>query len=183
MAKGIWKTTFIGGFVAWLWMLISWMVLPWHCNVMESFPNEKAAVEAISAQTRASGIYTSPSMCSGQMMEGNTRIFLSISRNNETGGMWIPMIISLVIYFIGGLLVALVIMQMASNSYGKKLFSTAMIGLIIGCMSMLPAWNWWGIPFNYAFLMIIDNFIAWLLAGLVIGAFIHPKGSHKTPSL
>ena len=87
----------------------------------------------------------------------------------------IPLIVSLVTYFIGGLIVALIIMPMASSSYRWKLFSVAMVGLAIGCMSMLPAWNWWGLPFQYALLMIVDHVIAWLLAGFVIAAFIHPK--------
>ena len=155
------------------------MVLPWHCNVSQTFPNEKAAVEAISSQAKTSGVYYYPSLCgNGEMGNTKTRIFLSISRDADTG-MMVPLIISLITYFIGGLIVALIIMQMASNTYGWKLFSVGMIGLAIGCMSMLPAWNWWGIPFNYALLMIADNVIAWVLAGLVIAGFIHPK-HHKT---
>ena len=177
MAKGLWRATFIGGFVAWLWMIVSWTILPWHCGVMETFPNEKAAVEAISSQTRASGVYTYPSLCAESKSTSKTKIFLAINKTGENGGMMIPLIISLITYFIGGLIVALIIMQMASSTYGWKLFATAMIGLAIGVMSMLPAWNWWGIPFNYSLLMIVDNLIAWLLAGLVIAAFIHPK--HK----
>lgn len=174
MAKGLWRTTFIGGFIAWLWMFISWSVLPWHCNLEQSFVDEKAAVEAISTQAKTNGVYNYPSLCNKNAKQDGTKIFLTIARNGEKG-MMIPIIISLIIYFIGGLIVALIIMQMASNTYGWKLFSVGMIGLAIGCMSMLPAWNWSGFPFNYALLMIADNVIAWVLAGLVIAAFIHPK--------
>lgn len=179
MAKGLWRSTFIGGFIAWLWMAISWTIIPWHCAVTETFPNESEAVKVISAQTKDSGIYNYPSMCSGiQDEQTNTKIFLSINKNAASPGAFIPYVISLITYFIGGLIVSLVIMQMAANTYGWKLFSVTMIGIAIGVMSMLPAWNWWGVPFSYALLMIVDNFLAWLFAGLVIAAFIHPK-HHK----
>ncbi|MCH9704393.1 MAG: hypothetical protein K0U13_06355 [Chlamydiae bacterium] len=141
---------------------------------METFPDEKAAVEAINTQTKVSGVYSYPSMCSEEK-DNNVRIFLSVSKVNEASGLMIPIVISLITYFIGGLLVALIVMPMAAASYGRKLFSVALIGLVIGCMSMLPAWNWWGIPFNYTLIMIADNLIAWLLAGFVIAAFIHEK--------
>ncbi|MCP5470120.1 MAG: hypothetical protein H7A36_06420 [Chlamydiales bacterium] len=176
MAKGLWRSTFIGGFIAWLWMAVSWNVLPWHCSVINNFPNESETVKVISEQVKDSGIYTSPSMCGGAgTMVENTQIFLSVNKNGTAQGGIIPYVISLITYFIGGLIVALIVMQMASNSYGWKLFATAMIGLAVGVLTMLPAWNWWGVPFDYALLMIVDNFLAWLFAGLVIAAFIHPK--------
>ncbi len=179
MAKGLWTSTFIGGFIAWLWMFASWNLLPWHCNVMESFPNEKAAVEAINLQTIGSGIYAYPNDCKSESLLSGTKIFLSINKNVQESGMIISQVISLITYFIGALLIALIVMQMASNNYGWKLFAVTMIGLVIGVMSLLPAWNWSGFPFNFVLVMIADNVIAWFLASFVIAGFIRPRHHQK----
>ncbi|MFN0065181.1 MAG: hypothetical protein ACKVOH_02970 [Chlamydiales bacterium] len=181
MAKGLWRSTFIGGFIAWLWIVISWTIIPWHCPIMNSFPNEAENVKTITSMVGTSGIYMSPNQCSGMATKPAAKspiVFLSVNMSGNSDNTIIPYVISLIIYFIGALLIALVIMQMASSGYGSKLFAVTMIGLVIGFMAMLPGWNWMGYPFNFVLLMIVDSLIAWFLAGLVIAGFVHPK-HHK----
>ena len=40
MGKALLKGTFLGAIVIYLWMMISWMVLPWHCSAMNKFIDE-----------------------------------------------------------------------------------------------------------------------------------------------
>src|SRR3990167_10011877 len=134
MARGLWRSTFIGGFVAWLWVAVSWNVIPWHCAVTSSFPSESEAIAIISEQTGESGVYMAPGLCGSTAVKGgDVQVFLSINKEGMQRGP-IPYVVSLIIHFIGALVVSLIIMQMAANTYGRKLFAITMVGLTIGVM-------------------------------------------------
>lgn len=188
MGSKILKGTFIGGFVAWLWMLISWTLLPWHCGVLQDFSNETDVAKTIMENTAFSGIYTLPNLCNKEELEFSSElfqkgpvIFAAVRRYGFDFKSPAPFIISLIIQFIGAFLITLILMQARHLAYGSKVAMAVLIGLTIGTLGILPYWNWWGFPFPYVFVEMCDLAVAWLLAGFFIAAFTRGKHDPTKP--
>lgn len=188
MGSKILKGTFIGGFVAWIWLFISWTFLPWHCSVMQEFVNETEVADTIMKNSAFSGIYLLPNICNEEKMEFGSDelekgpvIFASIRRYGVDYKTPVPYIISLFVQFIGAFFITLILLQARHLVYGSKVVMTVLIALTIGVLGHLPNWNWWGFPFPYIFVQMCDLVIAWFLAGLFIAGFTRHKNDPTKP--
>ena len=52
----------LGAVIAYVWGVVSWMVLPWHSATMHNLPNEKLVVEQLRNGGLESGVYQIPAM-------------------------------------------------------------------------------------------------------------------------
>ena len=188
MGSKILKGTFIGGLVAWIWLFISWTVLPWHCSVIQEFVNETEVAETIMQNSTYSGIYLLPNICNKETMEYGSEalekgpvVFASVKRYGLDLKTPVPYIIALVIQFIGAFFITLILLQARHLAYGSKVIMTILIALTIGVLGHLPSWNWWGFPFPYVFVQMCDLVIAWFFAGLFIAAFTRHKHDPEDP--
>ncbi len=69
MGKGLIRGTLFGAIVVFIWMMVSWMVLPWHCSVFNGFKDNASVRSAIVENTEGSGIYLLPNMCDKEHMD------------------------------------------------------------------------------------------------------------------
>lgn len=189
MVKGIWSASILGGLIVWAWFTISWMVLPWHCAAVHSFENESALQQVIDVVAKKDGIYRLPSSCSKEMIEAkdvleefespeiktSKIIFMSVNSSGLAPKSVIPYTIDLITNIVVALFVSLIVMLMAANSYGWKVFAITLLGLICGIYSAIPSWIWFGFPLEFGLLILIDCVIGWFIASLVMAALIRPK--------
>jgi hypothetical protein len=187
MVKGIFSSTLLGGLIVWIWILISWTVLPWHCNTIKSFENESVVQEAISAIAKEDGIYVIPG-CKNKLPEVEdvvdtiqkekfeTRqiIFMSLNSSGFSSSV-IPIAVDFLFRIVSALFVSLVVMLMAASSYGWKLFAITLLGLFAGIQAEVSMWIWFGFPLDSMLIGIADSVIAWFLAGIVMAGLIRPK--------
>lgn len=178
MGGKILKASLLGGLFAWMWLFVSWAVLPWHCSLVQKFTNETEVAKAINDNSPYSGIYLLPSLCqdghidySEEHFEKGPVIFASIQRYGASLKSFVPYLLSLILQCLGAFLIFLVLLQARRLHYGAKVAISTLIGVIIGVLGALPHWIWWGFPFTYVFVELCDTTIAWLIAGLVMAGF------------
>jgi hypothetical protein len=70
MGKGLWLGTILGAIIVFIWMMISWMFIPWHCMVMNKFSNEQSVSETI-LKTLKGMEYTSFRICATRLIWNN----------------------------------------------------------------------------------------------------------------
>ncbi len=180
MGKALIKGSLLGGIIFFIWIMISWMVLPWHCQFMKTFKNETAVANTLMENTENDGIYLLPNLCDKnvdleertQSMKKGPVIFASIQRYGSNIDSIAPYVTSLIIQFIGAFLIAYLLSLAKNLNYLCRVWFVTLIGLTIGVLGALPNWNWWGFSFDYVLIEILDYVIGWFLAGLVIAAFV-----------
>jgi len=175
MGKALIKGTVLGAVIVFIWMMISWMVFPWHCTVMNTFTDEDKVSSVIMENTLKDGIYVLPNICESanehtQAMKKGPVMFASIQRYGFDVNSMAPYILSLIIQLIGAFLITYLLLLSKDMGYWKGVWFITLFGLTIGVLGLLPNWNWWGYSIGYVGLGILDLVIAWFLAGLAISA-------------
>ncbi len=183
MQKSLIKCGVVGGIVVFIWGMISWMVLPWHTMTMNKFTHEELVAHVIEQNAPKSGIYVFPYMHTGsssekeskkemteakEMMKTGPLVFASVKLGGMHGGLVRHIIGSLVIQIVGALLISWLLFQTKGLKYFKQVWFVASVGLVVGILGHLPAWNWMGFAWNYTLVCVLDLLIGWFLAGLVI---------------
>jgi hypothetical protein len=171
----------IGGVIVFLWCLVSWMVLPWHSAVFNSFTDEQSVANAISSNAPVSGVYILPNtfqyndstpaaeMQKGmQLMKNGPTMFASVQIQGMGQKTVRPFIVSLIIQIIGAGIVTWMVLQTRALSYKNRVWLVTLYGIAIGLLGIFPAWNWWGLSFAYIFSIFFDLVVSWFLAGLAI---------------
>ncbi len=74
----------------------------------------------------------------------------------------------LLINLVGAFFVSWLVLSLPGSSYGGRVKTVMLAALIAGALGYLPNWYWWGFSTGYTLIAILDLFIAWSLAGLVI---------------
>ena len=177
------KGTIIGAIIAYVWMMISWMVIPWHQATYDSFKNEKAVTAAIMRNVSDSGIYVLPSKMeidqeteealNGTPTTKEGRLFMFSAINKNFGPTMSPM--TFVYAFITQLILAFLITWLTkaaafSRYFGRLLFIVG-VALTGSLMIYLPFLTWWSFSTSFVFVGIVDMVVTWFLAGLAIAAF------------
>lgn len=182
MGKKIFWGTLIGGVIAWIWLAISWTVLPWHCSVMQSFDDETDVASVIVDNTPHNGLYVLPKFCKdnhpsldGEEFDKGPVMFAAIQPFGAKFPSFVPYLISFLLQWFGAFLIFLVLLQARRLHYGSKVAMATLIGIIIGFLGHFPAWVWWGFPFPFVFVELCDSAIAWFAAGLFMAAFAKGK--------
>ena len=176
--KRILIATLVGAIVAFFWGFLSWAVLPWH--KMDTFKDEAAVAQVMIENAPAHGVYVMPQMGEkGANADAITKgpFVYAIVRPNSLDAPWketTPMLGSFCIQLVGAFIVTLTIHRIRASRYISRASVGPALGLFAGLMMTLPAWNWFELPLSFAFIQILDPFIAWTLAGFAIAAIIKP---------
>ncbi len=172
--------TILGGLVAFLWGAISWMVLPWHHKILQTFTNEDAVVAAIRSNAPQPGVYLLPNAPHGQgdqpgsekaamdRMRHGPVIFAAIQLGGRDPSSPTLYLGGLLIDLLGAFFASWLVLSLPGSNYGARVKTVMLAALFAGVLGYLPNWHWWGFSTGYTLLTIVDLFIAWLLAGFVI---------------
>jgi hypothetical protein len=175
--------TFAGAVIAFFWGYISWEFLPWH--PMDTFKNDAAVSQTISDNAPAHGLYILPRhQESGPDAEAITEgpFVYAIVRPGKLTPPWEfgrHMIISFCIQLIGAFIITLAIHRIRATRYISRASVGPAMGLFAGVVMTLPYWNWFELPDSHTLAQVLDPFIAWTLAGLVIAAIITPPRARR----
>ena len=160
----------VAGIVLFVWGFISWAVLPWHNMVANKFTNEAAVAQALKENSPQQGIYYLPF---SEKDHGPNQVgaFANVHPQGTEMNMGKQMAIALVTQIIGAFLVLMLLRQTGGLTYWGKVELFALVGLIIGFVSHVPYWNWFGFPAPYVLVTILDTAVGWTLAGLAVAKF------------
>ena len=174
--------TILGGVVAFVWGAISWIALPWHHKMLHTFTNEDAVVAAIRSNAPRPGVYFLPNLTEtaseqeraarekavhDRMRQGPV-VFAAVQLMGRDPSSPFLYLGGLLIEFVGAFFASWLVLSLASPNYGTRVKTVMLAALFAGAVGYLPNWHWWGFSTGYTLLTIMDRFIAWLLAGLVI---------------
>lgn len=169
--------TLLAAIVLFIWMAISWMVLPWHCATLGKFTHEESVASVIMSNTTTSGIYILPhcvdqknELAANEAAKRGPIVFSAIQRNGRDFSSPKPYIVSFIIQLIGAFFVTFMTLQARFQTYSRRLLFVTAFGIAAGILAAFPEWNWWGFSFSYALVGFLDFVIGWFLAGLVIAA-------------
>lgn len=177
----------VGGFILFVWGVISWMVLPIHDATLQPIAEEDSVVTVLEGTLKDQGVYWFPAMPEGgdadAYMEKYRRGPIGMIMYNPEGGdpmMVSQMITGLILNIISAFLVAWLLSRSTAISGGflEKVTYCGMLGIFAAVSTYFIGWNWMNIPLGYTSAMAVDLVVGWLLAGLGIAAVM--KTSPKT---
>ena len=164
----------LGGCVLFAWGFTSWVILPWHQWVSHPFTNEAAVSKTLKANAPVHGVYYLP-YAEEDHKPGHVAAFVHVLPQGFEMNMGKLMGFALLGQILSAGLVFLLLGQVSHLRYGQKVLFVSLIGLAIGFISHFPYWNWFGFANAYIAVTIIDIWIAWILAGLVMAALTDRK--------
>jgi hypothetical protein len=184
--KKIILPSLLAAIVVFIWMFISWAVLPWHHTDMITIDDQMLINQMKNSLTQP-GIYLYPGEPAEDTDAGMDKWFDQYKAGplvhfmvyNPQGAEWdmaIPMISSLLINFISAFIAAvLLMMTLAQNpTFMRRTIFVMLLGLFAGFVGPFIEWNWWKYPFNYTIVGVIDLCVTWFLAGMVLAWKIKP---------
>ena len=103
MIKSVIKGAIGGGLVAFLWLSISWMVLPWHHSTMHNFPKaaEADVQQLLEQKAEHRGIYTVPRQ-DGEHSKNALFAFIAVKKSGMQNKMTQQLITALLFYMLIG---------------------------------------------------------------------------------
>ena len=182
----------IGGIITFIWMWISWAVLPWHDWAFQKFENEEFISWVIQENAPKDGVYTIPAMNRPQkkslkeQKEGSLKqreklekgpfVYLYVSKKGMNPTNPRLYLISFLIRFFGAGAISAILFQLKQScGYWKRLFVVVLFGFAVAALAVLPQWNWFASGAEYALVSFADSIAAWFFAGLALAAFVRPK--------
>ncbi len=173
MWKPLIRCSIIGGIVVFLWLMVSWMVLPMHKTVINKFAEPSEVSSTIMRYAPQDGVYVIPSMEEGATAkEDQPFILVNIRRGVNFKDMTRSIITGVITQMIAAFFITYLLLQAKSMKYWNRVWFVTLIGLIVGILSMIPNWNWWHFPTAWTILGIFDLVVGWFLGGLVIAKLI-----------
>ncbi|MEM9544655.1 MAG: hypothetical protein AAGA77_01710 [Bacteroidota bacterium] len=183
--KGI-ITIILGTLILFIWGIISWMVLPFHGNSLNSIPEGAMDTQELKKLMPESGVYHLPGMpadnseaamkkVEDQLAEG-PRITLMVYKNEPTQ-LFDPkdFITSLLLNLLTALFTFLLISKLGYKDLKSIMMACLLIALLMAVVADLSVMNWFMFPFDFTFANIIDRIVSFGLLGLLF-AFYTFKG-------
>lgn len=187
MVKSLVKGAIIGGVIAWVWSIISWMVIPWHQPLFHKFDSETYVGSILKENAPKKGVYLIPYMnvegkntkqdqkMYAEKIKNGPVVFAVVSPKGETPMGMLHFICALLTQAVGGALIGMILHLSCCKNYFGRVMISLFAGIFAGIVSFVPAVTWWHFPWDYVLVSILDLAIAWLIVGLVLATIIKPK--------
>jgi hypothetical protein len=184
---------FAGAIVVFSWGLVSWLVTPLHERSVRSLADEDAVRRAIQMQDTESGLYVIPGLPSASSTataaELEQRMARWLERHREgplvsifvqregDEPMSAPILITgFFINWVSATIAAFVLWLSLGRcqDYLARVGLVTLLGVFAATFCHLSYWNWMWFPLDHTLAMFVDVIVAWIFAGLIIGALIRP---------
>ena len=197
------KRIIIGGILAglamFMWGAVSHMALGLQESGIKQFANEAPVLAALKSEIKEPGFYffpgmdTSPNMTKEQKAAAQKkweekylagpRGILVYHPDGEQAMSPRQLGLQLIATILAGLVAAFVLAQASGlRSYGRRLGTVALMGLLPFFMVNFPYWNWYGFPGRFTLMELVDKLIELFVAGLVLAAIVKPPASVAAPA-
>src|SRR5262245_54519131 len=182
----------LGGIAMFIWVYISWTVLPLGSIGLRKLPNETAVLDALQKNiAENSGIYLFP----GLWLEPNppdkdfaeqiARYPSSILMYNAAGSRALASSRWFLVDFLTELAEALLAVFLLSRTrlrtFGTRLGFVLLVGMLAAIATNVGYWNWYGFPWSYTLACIFTQLVGFLWIGL-IAALVLKKQTFGVPS-
>jgi len=172
----------IGTLILFIWNALSWMVLPFHSNSLNSIPDNAINTELLKEHLTKDGVYHYP----GFPKDGAPQVINEMENRIKTGPRITLMVFksgktelfsaasflgSILINFVTVLLLYSLIHFSRVQTTKTILLMTLLIALIIGFASDLTQMNWYLFPLEYTVLNMADHSIPFLLVGILFSKY------------
>jgi len=175
----------LGGIAMFIWVYISWTVLPLGSIGLRRLPNETAVLDPLQKNiAENSGIYLfpwvwlEPDTPDKDFVEKMSRYPSGILIYNAAGSRSIVMSHWLLVDFLTELAQALLAVFLLSRTrlttFGARLTFVLLVGVLAAIATNVGYWNWYGFPWNYTLALIFTQVVGFLWIGLV-AAFVLRK--------
>ncbi|NGX51152.1 MAG: hypothetical protein K1060chlam2_01010 [Chlamydiae bacterium] len=174
----------VGAVVAFVWMMLSWMVLPFYNNTIHHFDNQDAVASTIMQSTPTDGIYVYPHFDGDELscddaakkMAAGPFIYVQVKKSGINPCNLSLYLISLLIGFIGATFLSFILRYTSiATNYCRRIMLSLCFGLVVGILAAVPHWNWMGASAIYTLVVVSDYTITYLLVGLSIAGFVKPR--------
>ncbi len=177
----------IGGIVLTLWGFVAWMGLNFHGDTIRSCPDNETFSHNFANSIKEEGVYVIPAIPDAKSEDSQNIWQEKIISGpivtiffRPTGGD--PTMITNIIYgTLINMLVAMLVAWILSRSTASKQSYFARVSFV-GVLAIFASitihisnWNWMYFPIKYTTAMSADLIVGWILAGLVIAAFIKER--------
>ena len=175
------KGALIGGLVAFIWMNISWMVLPWHQMTISTLPNDAPIAESLKNNVTESGLYILPWTADhtkeamveiNQKMEKGPYAYMVLHPNGLKINMIKMMLFGLLFNIVIAFMLTFLLMKTKGLSYIQKVGFVKMAAIAGALVIVVPNLIWWHFPLAYTLVTIVDTAFTWGFAGLAIGKIV-----------
>jgi hypothetical protein len=180
MAKRILLAGVLGGIALFMWGGMAHAVLGLGMVGIQNLAQPEPVMDALKAATPQSGFYLfPPADAAGKVapdkMGGAYGIMIY-----HSAGAGAPMTGQLVKEGVLDIVMALFAAFMLSLASGLSGFASrvgfvTMLGLMIGLMTNVQYWNWYGFPSNYTEVAVFMDIVGFLIIGLIAAAFVKPS--------
>jgi hypothetical protein len=163
------KGAITGAIVMFLYMAVSWMLVPWHMSALHSFKDEKGVAATFLKSAPQSGIYILPYTTSPDQKPAIDKpfAFVSVMADGFDCAKGMPgMLLGEFALCLG--LSALLTCLLKKQSGGCPVLFSFKIGLLVGLVHNIPNVIWWHFPADFTLITMIDDVLSFTLAGLVI---------------
>lgn len=170
------------------WGFVFWTLLPFPMNYIHTLPNEDAIGQAFVENKVAPGVYTYPGP---DGMDPNDEATFEAWKTKHIEGPILhvfvgeglePMAPSMymqgMLHFFVSALIAGTLLAVAGNSlksYGSRVAFVTGLGLFAAAFVRMGDVVWFYHSFGYQLMLACYLISSWVLAGLVLAAFIRPK--------
>ncbi|MBI3440923.1 MAG: hypothetical protein HY052_03825 [Proteobacteria bacterium] len=178
------KGMLVGGLVMFVYLSISWMMMPWHKAGIQSFKNESAVASVMAGNVDKSGIYflsqqKASKARSAAMVPSRPFAFMSVfTPGLDAGKMNGQMAFSLLLALFNALLLT-ALLKKGTCCGGCPVMFSLIVGLVVACAGYLPNLIWYHFPLSYTLVGMADDIISFTLAGAVISKFVLNSGACK----
>jgi hypothetical protein len=197
------KRIIIGGVLAglamFMWGAVAHIALGLQESGIKQFANETSVLTALKSEIKEPGFYffpgmdTSPNMTKDQKAaeqkkweekyQAGPRGILVYHPDGEQAMSPKQLGLQLSATIVAGLVAAFVLAQASGlRSYGCRLGTVALMGLLPFFMVNFPYWNWYGFPTHFTLMELLDKLITLFVAGLVLAAIVKPPASAPAPA-
>ena len=171
------KGALIGGLIAFIWMNISWMVLPWHFMTISTLEDEAPLAKSLKNNVPENGLYILPWTTDkskegmeafNKKMEVGPYAYMVVHPNGFSQSMPKMMFFGLLFNVLVAFMLTYLVSKASGLTYFQKVRFIKLAGLAGALIIVVPNLIWWQFPLAYSLVTLIDAGITWGLAGLEI---------------
>ena len=175
------KGGLFGGLVAFIWMNISWMVLPWHMMTIDTVENDTQIAHTLKANISQDGLYILPwtddhskenMEAFNQRMESGPFVYMVVRPNGIKVNMGTMMLYGLIYNIVIAFMITYLLTKTSGLSYIQKVGFVKMVAITGALVIVVPNLIWWHFPIGYSLVTLIDTGFTWGFAGLAIGKIV-----------